>query len=301
MINNNQINTQKTLSNHSYNQITEEDNAEYLNLVNSIIDEIKEKQKVPEGRDIEPGDNTVECWKCKAINLIHDDWEYIECADCHALCKIPPKPSRTSKSTSNIKAPCLFTIITCPKCKTSNKCLTKNKGMVCFACRRPFEIVYPDENPLEEECDSLNPHSRYYKFRYPARTPQYPPKNSMPINDLFFPDPVLSGWFPYNPYADFSLPYREAYFVNRERQHQNWKSRVYQDYFGNYKLNRKEKTSFLNQLKEIDRKADNMLQESYQNRYGLISQIQNNQLNDNSYLNKRNNERIEGIKKMYFN
>ena len=194
--------------------------------------------KPREGRLYEKDDNVVICWRCSELNLVHKDWEMIECSGCHALCRIPRKIkkenilSRYGYDYDKVKygrmvAP-RFTAIVCPFCKFENKVDLRAKELMCLACNSIWTIQKPDLNPPEKYCDSVNPESHYYKFKPEFRKDaQYPPKYSIGISDLFFPDPVMyndGAPYPQNPFADYAQPYQEILSfrrANKFMEHQN--------------------------------------------------------------------------------
>lgn len=277
----------------------EEINKEYMDAVESLSKNIK-KYYPKKGREFEPKDNMVQCWKCNCLNLVHPTWEYIECSDCRSLCKIPKTPlSPLKEPTSSKKVPCLFTMITCPKCKTSNKCLAENTKMICIACRNIFDIVHPDLDPPEEECDSLDPHSRYYKFKY-KRPPEYPPINSYGVNDLFFPDPVMVNWMPVNPYVNYNAPYQEIKTFERMKKYKDVTNRIKKEYFGKIKLTDPDKVYLLDKLKELNKHADNAIKDGYNNRYDIWQKMGRSQNKQSNYIDKLKNERMDCYEKMFF-
>ena len=112
---NNQITKTENKSTLSSSVYQDSINKEYMDAVEKLSKNIK-KYYPPKGREFQVKDNLVQCWKCNCLNLVHPDWEYIECADCRALCKIPRELTNKELNdpTSSKKVPALKTVITCP-------------------------------------------------------------------------------------------------------------------------------------------------------------------------------------------
>ena len=223
-----------------------------------------------EGRIHEDGDNVVICWKCSTYNLINKYWDYIECNACHTLCKIP-KTKNKDKTLSymgydidkltlgRMVAP-RYTAIVCPFCKFENKVDIRAKEMMCKACNSIWDIQKPDQNPPEEFCDSVNPESHYYKFKPEfRRDAQYPPKYSVGISDMFFPDPVLyhdGAPYPVNPFADYALPYQEVLSFKRANKFLEHQNKIKSDLTRKYKIPKGEKKKFYKMTDDLIKKID---------------------------------------------
>ena len=297
---NNQITKTENKSTLSSSVYQDSINKEYMNAVEQLSKNIK-KYYPKKGRLFQPKDNLVQCWKCNCLNLVNPEWEYIECADCRTLCKIPRELTNKEQYdlTSSKKVPALKTVITCPKCKASNKCWASDKEMSCIVCRNKFEIVPPDPNPSEEECDSLNPHSRYYKFRY-KHPPEYPPLGAYGVSDMFFPDPMMVNWMPLNPYVNYNAPYQELKTFERSKKISDVHNRIKKEYFGKSKLSDPDKVYLMDKLKELDTRASNAIKEGMNNRYYIYQQMGMKGNESKNYIDKLNQDKVECYKKMFF-
>ena len=223
-----------------------------------------------EGRIHEEGDNVVICWKCSTYNLINKYWDYIECNACHALCKIPKKKNKEKtisymgydidKLTLGRMVAPRFTAIVCPFCKYENKVDIRAKNLMCKACNSVWDIAKPDENPPEEFCDSVNPESHYYKFKPEFRKDaQYPPKFSVGISDMFFPDPVLyhdGAPYPVNPFADYAMPYQELLSFKRANKFMEHQGKIRRDLTRQYKVPKGDKKKFYKMTNDLIKKID---------------------------------------------
>ena len=223
-----------------------------------------------EGRIYEEGDNVVIYWKCGTYNLINKFWDMIECNACHTLCKIPKKKIKEKlisyggydiekKILGRMVAP-RFTAIVCPFCKYENKVDVRADEMQCKACNSVWDIAKPDQNPPEEFCDSVNPESHYYKFKPEFRKdPQYPPKYSVGISDMFFPDPVLfndGAPYPVNPFADYALPYQEMLSFKRAYKVQQHENKIKKELMNKFKVPKGEKKKFYKMTDDLIKKID---------------------------------------------
>ena len=226
--------------------------------------------KPKEGRIYEKDDNVVICWRCSELNLVNKNWEMIECSGCHALCRIPQKVkkenilSRYGYDYEKVKygrmvAP-RFTAIVCPFCKFENKVDLRAKELMCLACNSIWTIEKPDQNPPQEYCDSVNPESHYYKFKPEfMKEPQYPPKYSIGINDLFFPDPVLyndGAPYPQNPFADYAAPYQEMLSLRRANKFMEHQNKIRKDLKRQYGLHKGDKEKFYKITSDLMKKID---------------------------------------------
>ena len=226
--------------------------------------------KPREGRIYEKDDNVVICWRCSELNLVNKNWEMIECSGCHALCRIPQKVTKEnilSHYGSNYErvkygrmvAP-RFTAIVCPFCKFENKVDLRAKELMCLACNSIWTIEKPDQHPPQEFCDSVNPESHYYKFKPEfMKEPQYPPKYSIGINDLFFPDPVLyndGAPYPQNPFADYAAPYQEMLSLRRANKFLQHQGKIRKDLKKQYGLHKGDKEKFYKITSDLMKKID---------------------------------------------
>ena len=151
-------------------------------------------------------DYIVICWHCKNAIKIEDNWKLFECGNCHRMNKIPQKLLNEiyfSKKLKNYRyndytnhlnmiLPLPFIMVNCPFCKANNKVKNSVDHCICFVCGNSFNIDYTEENVRNKERVSLNPNSKYY--RYKSQTPQihrYVPINKIyRNNDFFFPEPI---------------------------------------------------------------------------------------------------------------
>ena len=229
-----------------------------------------------EGRIHEDGDNVVICWKCSTYNLINKYWDYIECNACHTLCKIP-KTKNKDKTLSymgydidkltlgRMVAP-RHTAIVCPFCKFENRVDVRAKEMMCKACNSIWDIQKPDQNPPEEFCDSVNPESHYYKFKPEfKKDAQYPPKYSVGISDMFFPDPVLyhdGAPYPVNPFADYAIPYQEVLSFKRANKFLEHQNSIKKDLIRKYKVPKGDEKKFYKMTDDLIKKIDKSIKKN---------------------------------------
>ena len=229
-----------------------------------------------EGRIHEDGDNVVICWKCSTYNLINKYWDYIECNACHTLCKIP-KTKNKDKTLSymgydidkltlgRMVAP-RHTAIVCPFCKFENRLDVRAKEMMCKACNSIWDIQKPDQNPPEEFCDSVNPESHYYKFKPEfKKDAQYPPKYSVGISDMFFPDPVLyhdGAPYPVNPFADYAIPYQEVLSFKRANKFLEHQNSIKKDLIRKYKVPKGDEKKFYKMTDDLIKKIDKSIEKN---------------------------------------
>jgi len=220
-----------------------------------------------EGRIYEEGDNVVICWKCSTYNLVNKYWDFIECNACHTLCRIPKKKNKDKtisymgydidKMTLGRMVAPRFTAIVC---KLENRVDIRAKEMQCKACNSIYDIQKPDQNPPQKFCDSVNPDSHYYKFKQEFRTDaQYPPKYSVGISDMFFPDPVLyhdGAPYPVNPFADYALPYQELLSFKRANKFMEHQNKIRRDLTQKYKVHKGDKKKFYKLTNDLLKKID---------------------------------------------
>lgn len=259
-----------------------------------------------EGRIHEDGDNVVICWKCSTYNLINKYWDYIECNACHALCKIPKTKDKDKtlsymgydidKLTLGRMVAPRHTAIVCPFCKFENKVDVRAKEMMCKACNSIWDIKKPEENPPEEFCDSVNPESHYYKFKPEFRKDaQYPPKYSVGISDMFFPDPVLyheGAPYPVNPYADYALPYQELLTFKRANKFLEHQNSIKKDLIRKYKVPKGEEKKFYKITKDLIKKIDKSIK-----RNNYMAYCSGDNEKDNSEkVNIPNYDKVDNIK-----
>ena len=275
----------------------------YLKELEKLEQEYKTRLPFP-GRKYQEGDNLVICYKCKTLNLVHETWDFIECANCHTYCKIPKERENDNilslnnndynKETLSKRVPCLYTLLVCPKCKKNNRVLISATKMKCPCCLETFTILKPDRNPPKELCESLDPNSHYYKFKFKDIDPIYPPKKVIGINDLYFPDPYLFNNnyqfpFPINPFINYIKPYQ--YFINAE----NAKRRlIYYDNLKNkLKINMKsnDKQILFDKLNELGNKMDKVIELNQYKGYYNNNDNNYNKNNIDNYYNIYQNNR----------
>jgi len=290
--------------------------------------------KPREQRLHEKNDIVVVCWRCSELNLVNKNWEMIECSGCHALCRIPQKVkkenilSRYGYDYERVKygrmvAP-RFTAIVCPFCKYENKVDLRAKSLMCLACNSIWDIERPDQNPPEEYCDSVNPESHYYKFKPEFRKDaQYPPKYSIGVSDLFFPDPVMyndGAPYPQNPFADYALPYQEMLSFRRANKFMEHQNKIRKDLKGKYGIHKGDKEKFYKITGDLMKKIDKSIKDNNYMAYvsnddqksAILNKTKNNRYSDfevenkkgrlassDKYMKKRNSEKNKLIETMF--
>ena len=161
----------------------------------------------PEIDELEEDDYTIICWNCKKPIVIEDGWNLVECGNCHRMNKLPQKLIKEIYYTDKLKnvyfnksvnhldkiIPIVYIIVNCPYCRASNKVDRNSVRCKCFVCERGFYVDRTEEDVKPVEQVSLNPNSKYYKFKgsdqnVPRRV--YPPHNVYRVSDFCFPEPV---------------------------------------------------------------------------------------------------------------
>ena len=161
----------------------------------------------PEIDELEEDDYTIICWNCKKPIVIEDGWNLVECGNCHRLNRLPQKLIKEIYYTDKLKnvyfnksvnhldkiIPIVYIIVNCPYCRASNKVDRNSVRCKCFVCERGFYVDRTEEDVKPVEQVSLNPNSKYYKFKgsdqnVPRRV--YPPHNVYRVSDFCFPEPV---------------------------------------------------------------------------------------------------------------
>ena len=294
----------------------------YMDEITKLNDSIKRYLPTP-GRKYQQGDYLVECWKCNTLNLVHPSWNCIECSNCKTLCQIPTNYNNENiislnrndinKEKVTKKVNCIYTLLVCPKCKRSTKTSVFNDKFICPVCLNEYDILKPEINPDEKYCDSVDPNSHYYKFKY-RKEPEYPPQNSIGVSDLFFPDPVLYNSdypYPINPLGYYNIPYQEIETFKRFTKKYNLYQRLKNKYPITKIENFKDKTKIIHQLQDLGKRMDRALEKKYYfgpvNNYSINNNNNNNQglsysqsyVNSN-YLDTRREEKNKLIKDMFF-
>ena len=161
----------------------------------------------PEIDELEEDDYTIICWNCKKPIVIEDGWNLVECGNCHRMNRLPQKLIKEIYYTDKLKnvyfnksvnhldkiIPIVYIIVNCPYCRASNKVDRNSVRCKCFVCERGFYVDRTEEDVKPVEQVSLNPNSKYYKFKgsdqnVPRRV--YPPHNVYRVSDFCFPEPV---------------------------------------------------------------------------------------------------------------
>ena len=161
----------------------------------------------PEIDELEEDDITIICWNCKKPIVVEDGWKMVECGNCHRMNRIPDKLIKEIYFSDKLKnvyfnnsinhfdkiIPIVYIIVNCPYCKASNKCDRNAVRCKCFVCERGFYVDRTEEDIKPVEHVSLNPNSKYYKFKgsengVPRRV--YPPHQTYRVSDFCFPEPV---------------------------------------------------------------------------------------------------------------
>ena len=161
----------------------------------------------PEIGELDEDDYTIICWSCKKPIVVEDGWKMVECGNCHRINRIPQKLINEIYYTDKLKniyfnksinhldkiIPIVYIIVNCPYCKASNKVDRNSVRCKCFVCERGFYVDRTEEEVKPVEQVSLNPNSRYYKYKgsdksVPKRV--YPAPNVYRVSEFNFPEPV---------------------------------------------------------------------------------------------------------------
>jgi hypothetical protein len=169
-------------------------------------------------------------------------------------------------------------MVNCPFCKANNKVKNSVDHCICFVCGNSFNIDYTEENVRNKDRVSLNPNSKYY--RYKSQTPElhrYVPVNKIyRNNDYFFPEPInYDNDYYYNYYdrlyynnfkwdpnnlgkMNFISP--NNYYVNTNNMNNNLN---YNEIQKGYLLKDKEIKQFQNMNEDYKNKRANILKNLY--------------------------------------
>ena len=161
----------------------------------------------PEIDELEEDDYTVLCYYCKKPIVIEEGWKMFECGNCHRLNKLPTKLIKEIYFSDKLKKikfnnkinhfdkiiPVVYIIVNCPFCKASNKVDRNTARCKCYICERGFYVDRTEENVKPLEQVSLNPNSKFYRFKgnnngAPMR--MYPPHNIYRVSQFCFPEPI---------------------------------------------------------------------------------------------------------------
>ena len=93
-------------------------------------------------------DKTVVCWNCLSVLIVRDEWNVVECSECHKLNRVPhenyPGDTKISLHESfnhfDLNIPYIFGIIVCPFCRTENRFRRDANHVVCFKCHHSFNV-----------------------------------------------------------------------------------------------------------------------------------------------------------------
>lgn len=120
------------------------------------------------------GNKTIVCWNCLSVLMVKDEWNIIECSECHKFNRVPhfDKNTREQKITIqedmnhfDLNMPYIFGIITCPFCQTENRFKRDADHIVCYKCHHSFNVKsylnnYADIN-REEKINLNRPFNGY--------------------------------------------------------------------------------------------------------------------------------------------
>ena len=93
-------------------------------------------------------DKTVVCWNCLSVLIVRDEWNVVECSECHKLNRVPhedfPGDTKISLHESfnhfDLNIPYVFGIVVCPFCRTENRFRRDANHVVCFKCHHSFNV-----------------------------------------------------------------------------------------------------------------------------------------------------------------
>lgn len=114
-------------------------------------------------------EKTVVCWNCLSVLIVKDEWNVIECSECHKLNRVPhedfPGDQKISLADSynhfDVNIPFVFGIVICPFCKTENKFRRDSDHVVCFKCHHSFNV---DGHIGTNNVNYNFPNRNYYRF-----------------------------------------------------------------------------------------------------------------------------------------
>ena len=132
-------------------------------------------------------DKTVVCWNCLSVLIVRDEWNVVECSECHKLNRVPhedfPGDQKISLHESynhfDVNIPYVFGIVVCPFCRTENRFRRDADHIVCFKCHHSFNInekLYGNVSynfPLHEKYrfSDVYPNIINYRGYYPQPLP----------------------------------------------------------------------------------------------------------------------------------
>jgi hypothetical protein len=93
-------------------------------------------------------DKTVVCWNCLSVLIVRDEWNVVECSECHKLNRVPhedfPGDQKISLHESynhfDVNIPYVFGIVVCPYCRTENRFRRDADHIVCYKCHHSFNV-----------------------------------------------------------------------------------------------------------------------------------------------------------------
>jgi hypothetical protein len=247
----------------------------------------------PEIDELEDDDYTVLCWYCKKPIVIEDGWNMFECGNCHRMNRLPQKLIKEIYYTDKLKnvyfnksinhldkiIPIVYIIVNCPYCKASNKVDRNTVRCKCFVCERGFYVdrTIEDVKPIEQV--SLNPNSRYYKFKgcdkdVPRRV--YPPHNVYRVSEFNFPEPVN---------------YDNDYYYNN--------GLINKLYYSDFQYNQDHQLQFMNPYRSITPSPNIISKNEVNEKINNANNIMEKNVNDN--LRKTNEIRQNEKLKLYSN
>lgn len=95
-------------------------------------------------------EKTIVCWNCLSVLIVKDNWNVVECSECHKLNRVPHDdiPGGGSNKMSladsynhfDVEIPYIFGIVVCPFCRTENRFRRDANHVVCFKCHHSFNV-----------------------------------------------------------------------------------------------------------------------------------------------------------------
>ena len=247
----------------------------------------------PEIDELEEDDFTIICWSCKKPIVVEDGWKMVECGNCHRLNRIPDKLIKEIYYSDKLKnvyfnnsinhldkiIPIVYIIVNCPYCKASNKCDRNAVRCRCFVCERGFYVDRTEEDIKPVEHVSLNPNSKYYKFKgsengAPRRV--YPPHQVYRVSNFCFPEPV---------------DYDNDYYYNN--------GYINKLYYSDFQYDKNHQLQFMNPYKSITPSPNIINRTEINNKIDNINNILDPKTT--FHLKKTNDQRQSEKSKLYSN
>lgn len=94
-------------------------------------------------------DKTIVCWNCLSVLVVKDNWNVVECSECHKLNRVPHEnvpggDQKISLADSynhfDVNIPYVFGIVVCPFCRTENRFRRDAEHVVCYKCHHSFNV-----------------------------------------------------------------------------------------------------------------------------------------------------------------